>query len=201
MASASEVKSRGHQRRSQVIQGAVEVIAERGIESMSHRLIAQAAGVPVAATTYYFESLDDLRAAALDDVVAKDLAVLERRLSGVSDVKEAADAIADIVYADLQRRQPAVMQIELFASATRREPVRKVMARWGLAWTECLVPLVGEVGAIAVLAATAGLMVHAVTIRPLSREEILAVLDRAMGTPDRPSGTPAAIDGSVQSEG
>ena len=43
-----------------ILEAALRVIAERGVEAVTHRAVADAAGVPLSATTYYFESLDEL---------------------------------------------------------------------------------------------------------------------------------------------
>ncbi|MGO9756540.1 MAG: TetR/AcrR family transcriptional regulator [Roseiarcus sp.] len=50
--------------RASISAAAVTVIAERGISGVTHRLVAERAGVPLAATTYYYESKFDILAEA-----------------------------------------------------------------------------------------------------------------------------------------
>lgn len=47
------------------------MVLESGFAGASHRLVAQRAGLPLASTTYYFTSLDDLLAEALGDLSAR----------------------------------------------------------------------------------------------------------------------------------
>jgi DNA-binding transcriptional regulator YbjK len=42
--------------RGKIIDGALQVLAEAGVEGLTHRAVAQAAGVSLAATTYHFET-------------------------------------------------------------------------------------------------------------------------------------------------
>lgn len=51
---------KGRHRRSQIVAAAAELLAERGPQAVSHRAVAQRAGVSLSATTYYFDNLNDL---------------------------------------------------------------------------------------------------------------------------------------------
>ena len=57
-------QSRSAETRASISAAAVQVIAERGISGVTHRLVAERAGVPLAATTYYYESKFDILADA-----------------------------------------------------------------------------------------------------------------------------------------
>jgi len=48
------------ERRQLIIQATLEVIASDGLRAVSHRAVAARAGVPLAATTYYFRDLEEL---------------------------------------------------------------------------------------------------------------------------------------------
>src|ERR1700742_1316322 len=58
-------EARGERRRQAILEAALQLIGERGVSATTHRAIAERAEVPVAATTYYFESLDELLDEAL----------------------------------------------------------------------------------------------------------------------------------------
>lgn len=60
-----KTSARGLRRRQLLLQAAGELVMERGFAAVSHRAVAQHAGLPLAATTYYFTSLDDLLEAAV----------------------------------------------------------------------------------------------------------------------------------------
>src|SRR3954451_18472901 len=52
-------------RRERIAEAAIAVVAERGVEGVTHRAVAAAAGVPLGSTTYHFATLDDLLVVAL----------------------------------------------------------------------------------------------------------------------------------------
>lgn len=52
--------------RGKILEAALDLIAEKGLPSLSHRVIASRAGVRLSLTSYYFGSLDKLTEAAFD---------------------------------------------------------------------------------------------------------------------------------------
>lgn len=58
----SPTRSSGRERRQLILEAALRLIAREGIRSVRHRAVASEADVPLAATTYYFKSIDDLLA-------------------------------------------------------------------------------------------------------------------------------------------
>lgn len=59
-----EKQDRSIQRRAHIAEAAIEALALHGIAALTHRLVARKAGVPLAATTYYFDSKFDIVAEA-----------------------------------------------------------------------------------------------------------------------------------------
>src|ERR1700752_1890458 len=51
---------KGERRRYALVSAAAELLCEGGFEAVRHRAVARRAGLPLASTTYYFSSLDDL---------------------------------------------------------------------------------------------------------------------------------------------
>src|SRR5215471_2054704 len=60
MKRAPAARSRSLPRREVILDAALGLIAERGTEQLTHRSVAEAAGVPLGSTTYYFASRDEL---------------------------------------------------------------------------------------------------------------------------------------------
>lgn len=56
------LRSSARRRRQQILDAALRVMARDGLRAVTHRGIAAEAGIPLAATTYYFRDLDDLLA-------------------------------------------------------------------------------------------------------------------------------------------
>jgi TetR/AcrR family transcriptional regulator, regulator of biofilm formation and stress response len=118
--------ARGELRRRAILQAALRVISERGVDAVSHRTAAEEAGVPLASTTYYFESLDELLEGALRlfvDEEAARLTALAERLEG--------QELPPLEVARLFRSglEPDVAQFELYVEAARRPRLREVARR------------------------------------------------------------------------
>jgi len=64
MTTASTPK--GERRRQALVEAARDLLVERGFDAVRHRAVAERAGLPLASTTYYFDSLDDLVTAAVE---------------------------------------------------------------------------------------------------------------------------------------
>jgi DNA-binding transcriptional regulator YbjK len=74
VAAPGKQTEKGERRRAQLVTAASELLAEGGFDAIRHRAVAERAGVPLAATTYYFSSLEDLVGAGLDRLGREELA-------------------------------------------------------------------------------------------------------------------------------
>ena len=119
-------QARGERRRRAILEAGLRLISERGVDGVSHRTVADEAGVPLASTTYYFESLDELLEGALRlfvDEEAGRLTALVERLDGQA---LPAPEIARLIRSELE---PDVAQFELYVEAARRPRLREVARR------------------------------------------------------------------------
>ena len=60
------VTPKGERRRYALVSAAADLLCEGGFDAVRHRAVARRAGLPLASTTYYFSSLDDLIAKAVE---------------------------------------------------------------------------------------------------------------------------------------
>jgi len=173
------------QRRDRIIQGVLDVIAEHGIEGLTHRRVAAAAAVPLSATTYYFSSLEDMLAAAMIAVVERDLAILRQRFAELPAAGSLAGPLAEIVVeATGPGRRNSVVVVELHTAALRREQLRDIAVGWERSWHELLAPRVGDIAAGAVSAAVAWLVNGALLDgRQVAWSEAEAVLRHVLREP------------------
>ena len=86
---------RGEVKRAALVEAAARVALEHGVAALSHRLVAAEAGVALGSTTYYFASLDELRAAAIHRLLAGDR---ERREQVLAAGVPADPAPADLAW-------------------------------------------------------------------------------------------------------
>ncbi|WEV28457.1 TetR family transcriptional regulator [Streptomyces sp. 71268] len=171
-------------RRQRIIDAAIRVVAERGIEALSHRTVAAAADVPLGSTTYHFATLDDLLVAALRQVCAEPGMAVPTWRRAVEGPEPLADAVADLLL-DAARDVHGEVRLayELYLAALRREALRPVAAEWLEAVVAVLVRRTGdEASARALLALADGLMLQVLlTGRRLERAEVRAALARVAG--------------------
>jgi len=97
-------QDRSRRRREALLRAAIELLGETGAKSVTHRAVAERAGVPLASTTYYFRSVNELIEEALKFHVAERVAELEGlaevalRITAAS-VTQIAERMAEILVA------------------------------------------------------------------------------------------------------
>ncbi|MGK2881658.1 MAG: TetR/AcrR family transcriptional regulator [Mycobacterium sp.] len=94
------VTPKGERRRYALVSAAAELLCEGGFDAVRHRAVARRAGLPLASTTYYFSSLDELIINAVDHVGMLEAAQLRARVDTLSRRRRGAEALANIL-ADL----------------------------------------------------------------------------------------------------
>ena len=75
---------KGERRRAALVAAAAELLRSGGFDAVRHRAVAEKAGLPLASTTYYFASLDDLVVAAVEHSGRDELAEVRAELDGAA---------------------------------------------------------------------------------------------------------------------
>lgn len=91
------VTPKGERRRYALISAAAELLREGGFDAVGHRAVARRAGLPLASTTYYFSSLDDLIAHAVEHIEMLEVAQLRARVTDLTRRRRSAETTADIL--------------------------------------------------------------------------------------------------------
>jgi len=91
------VTPKGERRRYALVSAAAELLREGGFEAVRHRAVARRAGLPLASTTYYFSSLDDLIASAVAHIGMLEVAQLRAQVATLSRRRRSADKTADLL--------------------------------------------------------------------------------------------------------
>jgi DNA-binding transcriptional regulator YbjK len=79
------------------VSAAAELLSEGGFEAVRHRAVARRAGLPLASTTYYFSSLDDLIARAVEHVGMLEVAQLRARANALSRRRRGPETTAEVL--------------------------------------------------------------------------------------------------------
>jgi DNA-binding transcriptional regulator YbjK len=114
-------------RRDALLTAAVEVAAEQGIGSVTHRSVTERAGLPLATVSYFFASIDQLAAEALQVFTATrtaELLALATAL-GTDPPDRVAEALAAATGGNRTLR---LAQLEVYLHAARTETLRPAVA-------------------------------------------------------------------------
>jgi DNA-binding transcriptional regulator YbjK len=91
------VTPKGERRRYALVSAAADLLCEGGFEAVRHRAVARRAGLPLASTTYYFSSLDDLIGSAVNHIGMLEVARLRAQVATLSRRRRSADTTADLL--------------------------------------------------------------------------------------------------------
>src|SRR3954449_7894226 len=120
-------------RREQILEATLRVIGRAGREAVTHRAVAEEAGVPLGSTTYYFDSRDDLLGQALEHVARQEAArhiELGHELRTAKTPRRLADMLVDQLVFEIDDRDAYIAEYELWLEAGRRPDLREAATAW-----------------------------------------------------------------------
>ncbi|MGH4026213.1 MAG: TetR/AcrR family transcriptional regulator [Pseudonocardiaceae bacterium] len=88
---------KGERRRQALIESAAQLLDEGGFDAVRHRAVAERAGLPLASTTYYFDSLDVLVTAAVEHLARAELAICRARLTQLPTHPTGDEAVVELM--------------------------------------------------------------------------------------------------------
>lgn len=126
------VTAKGERRRFALVCAAADLLCEGGFEAVRHRAVAERAGLPLASTTYYFSSLEELIENAVEYLGVAEVADLRTRVKALPRRRRGADAAADVLVdllaADPTREQ-LISRYERYIACARHPGLRAVEQR------------------------------------------------------------------------
>jgi TetR/AcrR family transcriptional regulator, regulator of biofilm formation and stress response len=166
-------RPRGAARREALLEAVLKIVAEVGADAVTHRRVAEVADLPLASTTYWFESKEQLLTAALELAAQRDIARLQEFI--VEPLDDSADPLELAVAAILEpldeslqaSRGSLLATYALLLEAARRPSLRAVTRDWTEAYLKLLSRLFKAAGsddpradAELLLAAADGLLIY-----------------------------------------
>lgn len=124
------MQARGQARRAALVEAAAALLRDEGFDAVRHRAVAERAGLPLAATTYYFGSRDELLAAAFELLADRQLASSRRATAGVGGDTAAATLVAIVLGAPSPERPALLTFYERFVAAGRHPSLQQTVRRW-----------------------------------------------------------------------
>ena len=170
-------------RRDRIADAALAIALEQGVAAVSHRAVAERAGVPLGSTTYHFKSLDDLLVTAVEratEQYAADLRRWSRAITnGDADLVEAiCDYVDTALGADRQRTRAAY---DLYFAALRRPALMAPARAWAAVTSRALEPHTSRAAARALNVLLDGVLIQALlggAVMP--RQELAAILQAVL---------------------
>jgi TetR/AcrR family transcriptional regulator, regulator of biofilm formation and stress response len=181
-------QDRSRRRREALLRATIELLGETGAKSVTHRAVAERAALPLASTTYYFDSVQQLIEEALKLHVAERVAELQALAVAVSAGGASAHDIAGRLAEVLVARPAAVLvaQYQMYLEAARNPALQPAVGEALAAFERLTGAVLAALGAQepeqaagAFVALLDGFALHRVA-RPRPAEQEAAALFAAM---------------------
>jgi DNA-binding transcriptional regulator YbjK len=140
---------RENPRRREILEATLRLIGAGGVNSVTHRAVAEEAGVSLAATTYYFDSKSALIEEALELMIARSTECVREHTSSPPKISQTELIKRIVAFADAQINDPRALltaQYELMLEAGRSEYLRPLARRWTIAYMDGFRRLVESAG-------------------------------------------------------
>ena len=125
------------QRREAIVAAALDVAVRKGLASTTVRDVAAEMGTSSGLIHHYFDSMDDVLAAAFERVARQDLELSARPMAAAPSAVEAL-AIFFRTYTPADKDWAFQLWLDAWAEAARRPALREVSSRLNLAWAAML---------------------------------------------------------------
>src|SRR5689334_3223347 len=147
------VTPKGERRRYALIRAAAELLCEGGFDAVRHRAVARRAGLPLASTTYYFSSLDDLIEKAVEYIGMREANQLRESVASLSRRRRGAESTAEILVDLLVGETPGtrvteelISRYERYIACARQPGLREIERRILQQRTDAVVEVVERSG-------------------------------------------------------
>jgi DNA-binding transcriptional regulator YbjK len=141
-------QARGEERRERILRATLSVIGRAGIAAVTHRSVAEEAGVPLGSLTYWFGTKDDLLREALRRFVADEaerLRIVAEELGAGAQPADVAREFASVLGSPPGPEQ--IAQFELYLEAARNPALRDIALESFRAYEEVAVAALRAAGA------------------------------------------------------
>jgi TetR/AcrR family transcriptional regulator, regulator of biofilm formation and stress response len=185
-------RPRGAARREALLEAVLAIVAEVGAEAVTHRRVAERAGLPLASTTYWFDSKEELLTAALELAADRDVARLHEQAERLRehDPRQAVLATVRDPVDEPSTRASLMATYALLLEAARRPALQELARRWTDAYLVTIGELLARAGsarphddAQLILAAADGLLLEQLATGETDdpRPELARLLDLLIG--------------------
>jgi DNA-binding transcriptional regulator YbjK len=151
-ANANSVRPRGAARREALLEAVLRIVAEVGADAVTHRRVAEEAGLPLASTTYWFDSKEHLLTAAFELAAERDIARVQSLVSGAgASPADPIDLVTTQILEAVDHDRPGnrgalIASYSLLIEAARRPALQAVAARWSETYIDAIGTVLAAAG-------------------------------------------------------
>ena len=137
---------RGEARRDLILDAAIRVLGAEGVGALTHRRVAAEAGLPLAATTYWFASKEQLLVSAYRRAADRDIARV-REVAAQHRGGDLTEALTALLTSELRDGHIALVAcFAMWFEAARRPELQPIEAEWTDAYETAIEELLGATG-------------------------------------------------------
>jgi DNA-binding transcriptional regulator YbjK len=146
-------RPRGAARREALVRAALQIVGEIGPDALTHRRVAEVAGLPLASTTYWFSSKEELLTAAFELAASEELSRMRERVATLVDVPDPVEAIVTLLLTPeddplRSSRASMIAAYALYVEAARHPWLRELSSRWTDAYRDAAVDILKRAGVV-----------------------------------------------------
>jgi DNA-binding transcriptional regulator YbjK len=136
---AGRNRDRVRPRRERLLEVTIELVAREGIDAVTHRRVAELAGVPLGSTTYYFTSREEMLVEALQSFGRQEIVALRARLAELPARRPSSrryvDKLVEFMVPQLgDDHWRTLAQYTLLCETARRPELEPFAREWNQAW-------------------------------------------------------------------
>lgn len=128
-------QERSLHRRNRIIEAAIEILATNGVAGLTHRLVAETAGVSLAATTYYYSNKFEIIGDASNITLARYIAAFERAAESHKTSAHIKTTFRDFAFQLIRNstdrnRLGSIAWVEIMLDAVRHSESLSISKNW-----------------------------------------------------------------------
>ena len=144
------VSNKAERRRTQILEAAIRIVRDGGVDSVTVRSVAAEAEVPLGSLTYYFESREELITLALRHymhrIEQRVVELARDRLGHLDDDALTIDTILDVLVETDVAQDMCVVEYEMIVYAARKEELMREVRAYRLGFESQLAEALEKVG-------------------------------------------------------
>ncbi|OUO87558.1 hypothetical protein B5F40_13560 [Gordonibacter sp. An230] len=180
-------------RKQKIVDAAADLISRMGSGRITHRKVAERAGVPLGSTTQYFKSIDELRHAGLAELARRIEREYDEVFLVVAQRSHGSDVLADAITEYLSNLERVNADAALYAGAIEDPEVRSIAKESFESFLERCEPYVDAVRAKILFAFMEGAVINSCFMgvpydRETVREAVALILEGSVCADDRKGG-------------